>query len=464
MPGRNRVTATPPASAYRPVADAVDEAFDAAGAVRPHYVAVLDALAAAGPGAAANAIAAGARRDGVIHGAGDEAHELAIDAVPRVFTADEWARLTAGLEQRIRALEAFVRDAFGAREAFGAGVVPDDLLDRCPWFEPDVAELPERGERRIAVAGPDIVRNGRGELVVLEDNVRTPTLMTFAVAARRFVEAALPGAPRPRSFGTALREALLETAGEGSVVIVGREPDNVVWWELEQLSQMTGWPLVAIDDLAQRGDRVVTRADGAPVDVVWRRTNEDRLRGDDGEPTTLGRLLLEPLHAGTVRVMNGFGTGVADDKRTYPYVEDLVRYFCGEEPLLRSVPTWDLSVADQRDEALGRFEELVFKPRDGSGGAGVVLAPEAARDELEKLRREIEDDPTAWVAQEPVVLSTHPTVIDGRLEPRHVDLRPFVVGGRVLSGGLSRFAQGEGELVVNCAQGGGGKDVWVLDE
>ena len=458
------MTATPPASAYRRVAGAVDEAFDAAGGVRPHYGAVLDALAAAGPGAAVAAIAARAEHDGVVHGAGDEAHVLAIDAVPRIFTAKEWAQLAAGIEQRIRTLEAFVRDAFGPRECFGAGVVPDDLLDRCPWFEPDVAELPERGEQRIAVAGPDVVRNGRGELVVLEDNVRTPTLMTFAVAARRFVEAALPGAPRPRPFGTALRDALLDMAGEGSVVILGREPDNIVWWELEQLSQMTGWPLVGIDDLAQRGDRVVARADGAPIDVVWRRTNEDRLRGDDGELTTLGRLLLEPLQAGTVRVLNGFGTGVADDKRTYPYVEDLVRFFCGEDPLLRSVPTWDLSVADRRDEALERFDELVFKPRDGAGGAGVVLAPEAGRDELEKLRREIEDDPTGWIAQEPVVLSTHPTVIDGRLEPRHVDLRPFVVGGRVLPGGLSRFAQDEGELVVNCAQGGGGKDVWVLDE
>ena len=454
----------PPSAGYQPSGDAFDEAFEPDGTVRPHYAAVLDALTAAGPAAAAEAITAAAKRDGVVHGAGDEAHPLAIDAVPRVFTGEQWAPLAAGLEQRIRALEAFARDAFGPREAFRAGVVPDDLLERCPWFEPDVAELPERGELRIAVAGPDVVRNGRGELVVLEDNVRTPTLMAFAIAARRLIQAAVPGAPRPRPFDTALREALLATAGEGRVVILGREPDNIVWWELEQLARMTGWPLVGIDDLTRGGDRVVMRNDRAPVDVVWRRTNEDRLRGDDGELTTLGRLLLEPLHAGTVRVLNGFGTGVADDKRTYPYVEDLVRFFCGEEPLLRSIPTWDLSVGEQRAEALERLEELVFKPRDGAGGAGVVLAPNASPGELEQLRCDVEDDPTGWIAQEPVVLSTHPTVIDGRLEPRHVDLRPFVVGGRVLPGGLSRFAQGAGEMVVNCAQGGGGKDVWVLDE
>ena len=458
-------TALPhPDAGYRLTDGAVDEAFEDDGAVRGPYVRVLDALRAKGPAAAAAQIAAGAARDGVVHGSGDGAHELAIDAVPRVFTAAQWARLEAGLAQRIGALEAFVRDAFGPREAFHAGVVPEDLLDRCPWFEHDVAELPERGERRIAIAGPDVVRDGRGELVVLEDNVRTPTLMTFAIAARRLLRAALPDAPAPKPFDSALRAALLEEAGDASVVILGREPDNIVWWELEQLSQMTGWPLLAVDDLAVRGDRLVQRADGSPVDVVWRRTNEDRLRGDDGTPTALGRLLLEPLHAGSVRVLNALGTGVADDKRTYPYVEALVRFFCGEEPLLRSIPSWDLGVDEQRAEALARFEELVFKPRDGAGGEGVVLAPRASRDELAKVRAAIERDPCGWIAQEPVLLSTHPTVVDGRLEPRHVDLRPFVVGGRVLPGGLSRFAQGAGELVVNCAQGGGGKDVWVLED
>ena len=206
------------------------------------------------------------------------------------------------------------------------------------------------------------------------------------------------------------------------------------------------------------------RADRSPVDVVWRRTNEDRLRGDDGRPTALGAVLVEPLRRGAVRVVNAFGTGIADDKRTYVYVERLVRFFCGAEPLLRSVPTWDLAVDEQRADALARIDELVFKPRDGAGGAGIVLGAQASDDELADLRDAVAADPSAWIAQAPVALSTHPTVVDGRLEPRHVDLRPFVVGGRVWPGGLSRFAPGPGELVVNCAQGGGGKDVWVLPD
>jgi uncharacterized circularly permuted ATP-grasp superfamily protein len=471
VPGTSQVVTRPPAArgpaptiapaGYEPTGGAVDEAFDADGAARPAYVDVLGALDAASPAAAAAAVTAGVQRDGIVHGAGDGRHPLAVDPVPRVFDAEEWARLQAGLEQRIRALEAFVDDAFGAREALAANIVPADLLDRCPWFEKDLAGLPQHGPR-IAVAGPDVVRDARGQLVVLEDNVRTPTLMAFAAAARRLVVAALPGAPARRPFEAALRSALLELAGDGRAVILGREPDNIVWWELEQLSLLTGWPLVAVDDLAEHDGRVVLRADGSRVDVVWRRTNEDRLRGDDGRPTALGELLLAPLRHGAVRVLNAFGTGVADDKRTYVYVERLVRFYCAEEPLLRSVRAWDLAVDDQRAEALDRFDELVFKPRDGAGGAGIVLGARATSEELSHLRAQIEEDPGAWIAQEPVALSTHPTVVDGRLRPRHVDLRPFVVGGRVLPGGLSRFAQGEGDLVVNCAQGGGGKDVWVL--
>jgi uncharacterized circularly permuted ATP-grasp superfamily protein len=446
---------------YEPTGGAVDEAFTADGAVRPAYAGVLSALEAASPAAAAELVTSGVERDGVVHGPAASGHPLAVDVVPRVFGAEEWARLEAGLAQRVRALEAFVSDAFGAREAFRAGVVPADLLDGCPWFEDEVAALPDRG-RRIGIAGPDVVRDGDGELRVLEDNVRTPTLMAFAVAARRLVAPALPGAPRPRPVEGALRTALLEMAGDGAVVILGRDPANIVWWELEQLSRLTGWPLVGVGDLAERDGRVVLIEDGSPVDVVWRRTSEDRLRGVDGRLTPLGSVLIEPLRRGAVRVLNALGTGVADDKRTYVYVERLVRFYCAEQPLLRSVPAWDLAVDEQRAEALERLDELVFKPRDGAGGEGIVLGTRSSRETLWKLRAEIEANPAAWIAQEPVALSTHPTVIDGRLQPRHVDLRPFVIAGRVWPGGLSRFAQGAGEIVVNCAQGGGGKDVWVL--
>ena len=444
------------AAAYAPTHDAVDEALAPDGTPLPAYAGVLAALDGMGPAAAGEAVDAVMVRDGVRYGTGDGAFHL--DPVPRVFAAAAWERLAAGLRQRVRALEAFVADAHGARTAWAAGVVPADLLDACPWAEP----VPSVA-RWISVYGPDVVRAPNGELLVLEDNLRTPTLMAFALAARRAVPPVLPGAPSPVPVEDALRDLLGGLVAEdASVAILGRDPGNAAWWEVEELGRLTGWPVAALEDLAPAGDRVVLRDGGRPVDVLWRRTSEERLHGDDGAPNALGELLGPALAAGTLEVLNAFGTGVADDKRTFPYVEDLVRFFCGEEPLLRSIPSWDLGVAAHRADALGRMDELVLKPRTGSGGYGVVLGPHAASDELAAVRSAIEADPAGWIAQEPVALSTHPTVVDGALAPRHVDLRPFVIGGAVLPGGLSRFAVAEGDLVVNCAQGGGGKDVWVL--
>jgi carboxylate-amine ligase len=245
-------------------------------------------------------------------------------------------------------------------------------------------------------------------------------------------------------------------------VLLGDGAKDPVGWEAGVLARDLAIGHVALADLAHRGDRLVERASGRAVDVVYRRTAEERLRGDDGRLNALGEALLAPLRAGTLAVVNAFGTGVADDKRTYAHVEDLVRLFCGEEPLLRSVPTLDLGRAEDREEALDRMGELVFKPRSGSGGHGLLFGPHATPPELDDLAARIRARPGDWVAQALLRFGTHPTVVDGALVPRHVDLRPFVVGGRALPGGLSRVALGEGELVVNLSQGGGGKDTWVL--
>ena len=199
---------------------------------------------------------------------------------------------------------------------------------------------------------------------------------------------------------------------------------------------------------------------------MYRRTDEDRLRGDDGELTELAELLLEPLRAGGVGLVNWFGNGVADDKRVYPYVDDLVRLYLGEEPHLRSVPTHDLADPAARDEVLDRLGELVLKPRDGHGGTGVTFGPSASAAVLAEARETVRADPGGWIAQDPVLLSTHPTVIDGRLVPRHVDLRPFAFCDgsdvTVAPGGLTRVALTEGSMIVNSSRQGGGKATWVL--
>jgi uncharacterized circularly permuted ATP-grasp superfamily protein len=234
--------------------------------------------------------------------------------------------------------------------------------------------------------------------------------------------------------------------------------DNSAHWEHRWAAEQLGIPLVGPGDLELRGDRL--SHGGRPVDVVYRRTDADRLETD------VGRLLLPAL--GTLGIVNAFGTGLADDKLVHAYVEDMVRFYLGEEPLLRSVPTFDLARPEQRERALDEAAELVFKPRDGYGGAGVVIGPHADPKDVEAVRRRVRDDPGAYVAQPLVMLSHHPTVIDGLLQPRHVDLRPFVFlhgpdDARVLPGGLTRVAFDEGALVVNSTQNGGVKDTWILD-
>ncbi len=453
----------------------MDEARTDDGALREPYAEVLPAIEGRDlPGLAEQASAAAARF-GVHHGTRERRRVYAIDPVPRIFTAAEWRGLEAGLAQRVRALEAFVADVHGEQRAIEAGIVPREAVESCVWFEPVARGLPAP-PFWIGVAGPDVVRDGEGRLVVLEDNVRTPTMMAYAVAARHVVDAALgedaPAARPIREPLVAMLHGLLHAAapaGEDPAVAILSDGDRSgVQWEVEALGPLLGVPVLEPHELEVHQGRLRVRASHAPVNVLWRRTSEERLLDDDGRPNALGFRLLGPLHAGNLRVVNAFGTGVADDKRIYPYVEDLVRFYTGDEPLLPSVRSYDLADAQQRQAALDRLDELVIKPRTGSGGFGVVVGPRVAPDQLAAARDAIAADPGAYIAQETVSISTHPTLVGGRLAPRHLDLRPFVFfDGRVvgvLAGGLSRFALEEGDLVVNSSQGGGGKDVRVLPD
>ena len=420
-----------------------------------------------GAGMAAEVAAAG-----MTHGAGADEHLFPFDAVPRLIDAREWEALAAGLIQRARALDAFFADAHGAREALDAGVVPADAVETSPWYERDLIDIspPAVG---IGIAGPDVVRGGDGRLLVLEDNVRTPTMLAYAVVGRGMVERQLAA----RAPGPELREAVRAAiggmvaaaapwTGEPAAAILGDGRENWLHWEIEALGRLLGLPVVELDDLRLSGGRLVLVESGRPVDVLWRRTSEERLRDDAGRLNALGEALLTPLRHGRLAVVNAFGTGVADDKRVLPYVEDLVRFFLGEEPLLPSARTYDLAHRATFDAALERLGELVIKPRDGSGGRGVLIGPAATPAQLERMRRRLETEPGRWIAQETVALSTHPTLVDGRLEARHVDLRPYVVRRgaeyEVLPLAFSRFSPAVGDLVVNCSQGGGGKDVWIV--
>ena len=390
---------------------------------------------------------------GVTFGAkGDERFHL--DPVPRVIGAAEWDALAAGLAQRVRALDAWCGDVYGARAIVRDGVVPARVIETIDTLEPRLQglELP----LWVGVAGLDVVREPGGGFLVLEDNLRTPSGMAYTLAARevslRLLEPGEP--PRPLDDLAALFWSALEGAagrpGRPRAAVLTDGPGNAAHWEHREVAELLGVPLVEPHEL-----------DVDAIDVLYRRTDGDRL----ADP--VGRQLAEPWLAGRLALVNAFGTGVGDDKLAHAYVEDMVRYYLGEEPLVRSVRTYDLGRPEVLEEALDRIDELVVKPRAGFGGEGVVICPHAERADVERVRARVEDAPEDFVAQELVELSCHATVIDGALEPRHVDLRPFVFLGPdgaagVLPGGLTRVAFDAGALVVNSSQNGGAKDTWVV--
>lgn len=451
-----------------------DEAFDGGGP-RPHYREVADHLAAADLAALGGRVRDLVDQRGVAFG-GEDGHRFTVDPVPRILTGEEWDRLSHGLGQRVRALDAFLEDVYGEQRAVAEGIVPEHVVSGSSYFEKDLVGVRRHAGARIGLAGLDVVRDSRGTFRVLEDNVRVPSGVAYALAATEVVDEVVPvrrSAGGGRQDGAqqqvvaALRRVLEASAPDvdGDLFLLTDGEDNSAWFEHRRLAELAGLQVATPGDLRRRGDRIET-ADGRRVRAMYRRTEENRVRDEHGDLTPLAALLLEPLAAGETGMVNWFGNGVADDKNVYMYVDDLVRFYLDEEPQVRSVPTHDLTDPACLDDVLDRLPDLVVKPRSGQGGEGVVVGPSASPQELEQARSALREDPEAWIAQETVQLSTHPTVVDGRLVPRHVDLRPFVFfdGSEAVvpEVGLTRVALQEGSMVVNSSQDGGGKATWVL--
>ncbi len=453
-----------------------DEHREASGAPRPGYAETLQALATVDLDALRRAVAAHLDERGVSFGP----DPFVVDPVPRLVAAAEWDALADGLAQRARALNCFLRDAYGERRIVAAGVVDAAMIDEAEGYEPDVmGRMPARAAP-AAIIGFDVVRDPEGEFLVLEDNLRSPSGFTYALAAREALAATLPaGIPAPRPLDAVTTELLRAAIGAAApedradpcVVVLGDGAHNSARYEHRQAAERLGARLATPTDLERDGDGLRVRLrDGAwqTVDVVYRRTDDDRVRGDDGELTEVAALLLEPWLGGRIGLVNAFGTGLADDKLVHSRVEDFVRFYLGEEPKVRSVPTLRLTTEQACDDAIGRLRELVVKPRYGQGGDGVVIGAHADEADLERLADEMRENPQGFIAQPIIALSCHPTVIDGELQPRHVDLRPFAYCGandavRLIPGGLTRVALAAGTLVVNSSQDGGGKDTWVFD-
>ena len=463
-----------------------DEAILPDGRPRPSHAAALESLSAMGAAVLRDRAAVLERETlaaGVTFRATGQERAAAfpIDLVPRIVSGEEWSRVQGGTAQRARALDAFLQDIYGDAAIVRDGVLPGWLVSRSPGHRPAGSAQP-RETRRAHVCGFDVVRDGDGRWLLLEDNVRVPSGVAFAIQNRRLIARALPeltgGANLldPEEAPALLRRTLEETtpprlmSGAPNIVLLTDGPADSAFFEHRMLAEAMDVPLVVPADLLV-DDHVVWRVGGSRrhrVDVVYLRIEDQLAHRVGANRVTLGPQLVQALAAGTVTLANSPGNGIADDKAIYAYVPKFIDYYLGELPLLEQVPTYHCADPDQQALVLGRLEELVVKPVDGYGGLGVVVGPRASDEELARARSFIMQQPSRWIAQETVALSTHPTFAagleDGTLRPRHVDLRVFVYHGAepvVVPAALTRVAP-PGSLVVNSSRGGGAKDTWLL--
>ncbi|MFN8076106.1 MAG: circularly permuted type 2 ATP-grasp protein [Kineosporiaceae bacterium] len=431
-------------------------------------------------GGRAEALARSYLDQGVTFDFAGEERPFPLDVVPRVISADEWAEVEAGVSQRVRALEAFLADVYGKQESVHGGVVPYRVIASSSNYQRVAAGIQPANGVRIHVAGIDLIRDEEGRFRVLEDNVRVPSGVSYVMTNRRAMMQVFPEAfathrirpvsDYPHRLLAALRAAAPRGVADPTVVVLTPGIYNSAYFEHTLLARTMGVELVEGRDLVCSGGRVRMRTtDGErQVDVIYRRVDDDfidpvHFRHDSllGCPG-----LLNAARAGNVTIANAIGSGAADDKLIYQLRAEPDPLLPREEPILQNVRTYRLAEEEDLAEAMDVMEKLVFKPVDGAGGKGLVIGPFASKAELEKLRGQVLEDPRHWIAQPMVMLSTVPTLVDGGLAPRHVDLRPFAVNDGekvwVLPGGLTRVALPEGQLVVNSSQGGGSKDTWVL--
>src|SRR3954470_2639854 len=405
---------------------------------------------------------------------------IPFDIIPRVLDKTEWAFLERGLKQRVTALNAFLRDLYGPQECIKAGIVPADLIYKNPQFRLEMSGCEAPHGVYVHIAGIDVVRVDEDTFYVLEDNVRTPSGVSYMLENREVMMRLFPElfsshqvAPvenYPDALLATLRSVAPKSASRDPVVVLltpGRF--NSAFYEHSFLADKLGVELVEASDLFVRDDVVYMRTTEGPrrVDVIYRRIDDDFLdplvfRPDSalGVPGLIGA-----YQAGNVTLANAIGTGISDDKAVYTYMPEIIRFFTGEEPLLNNVPTWRCREKEALSHVLDKLPELVVKEVNNSGGYGMLVGPQASKKQIAEFSRKLKHAPEGFIAQPTLALSTCPTFVASGVAPRHVDLRPFVLAGadqiHVVPGGLTRAALQDGSLVVNSSQGGGTKDTWV---
>jgi uncharacterized circularly permuted ATP-grasp superfamily protein len=468
---------------------AFDEMKAADGAVRPPYEQLNAWLGGISPGILDHRRREAEllfRRIGItfaVYGDADATERLIpFDVLPRILSAKEWDLVRRGLEQRVRTINAYIKDVYGRREILKAKIVPEELVFQNPVFRPEMNGQSVPHDIYVHIAGIDIVRIDAETFYVLEDNARTPSGVSYMLENREIMLRLFPElfsrhriAPvenYPDELLATLKSvAPASSTSDPTVVLLTPGPYNSAYYEHSFLADKLGVELVEGRDLLVKGEVVYMRTTEGPkrVDVIYRRIDDDFLDPLAFRPdSALGVPgLMSAYQAGNVTLANAVGTGIADDKAVYSYMPEITKFYLAEEPILKNVPTWRCRETGHLSYVLENLEELVVKEVHGSGGYGMLIGPKADKATIAAFRSKLKSDPTNFIAQPTLALSTCPTLVEEGVAPRHVDLRPFVLTGRdrirIVPGGLTRVALKQGSLVVNSSQGGGTKDTWVLD-
>ncbi len=416
-------------------------------------------------------------------GAGTE-RLIPFDLIPRIIPASEWREMEKGLKQRVTALNRFLEDVYHGQEILKAGIIPAEPVLNNAQFRKEMEGLKVPGGIYSIIAGIDIVRacnpDGSGTYYVLEDNLRVPSGVSYMLENRKMMMRLFPDlfaehrvapvAHYPDLLLDTLRAMAPANVNEPTAVVLTPGSANSAYFEHAFLAQQMGIELVEGQDMFVKDDFVYMRTTRGPqrVDVIYRRLDDDFMDPEAfRKDSTLGVAgLLRAYRAGNVTLANAFGTGIADDKSIYPYVPKMIEFYLGEKPILQNVPTHVCREKDDLKYTLDNLADLVVKEVHGAGGYGMLVGPAATKAEIEDFRKALIANPSNYIAQPTLSLSTCPTFVESGIAPRHIDLRPFVLSGKTVQmvpGGLTRVALKEGSLVVNSSQGGGTKDTWVLE-
>jgi len=472
---------------YNAVKGVWDEMYSDSSAIREHYQRVIDYLSKESTDNL-NKKEDLARRlfmtQGItftVYNSGEGIEKIfPFDIIPRIITAAEWNFVEKGIKQRLTALNLFLKDVYHNQFIIKDGIVPMDVIYSCPHFLREMYQVDVPHDIYVHIAGIDLIRDEHGAFYVLEDNLRTPSGVSYMLENREITKRLFPdllpqcNVRSVTEYPTILYKNLLALSprqiSNPTIVLLSPGIYNSAYFEHTTLARLMGVELVEGRDLVVSNHKVYMKTTTGlqQVDVIYRRVDDEYLDPLVFNPTSVLGVagLMSAYRKGNVAIVNAIGNGVADDKAIYSYVPEMIRYYLNEEPLLKNVPTYQLRNADEREYTFANINTMVVKKTNGSGGYGMLMGHAADEQEIEDYKKEILKDPRNFIAQPTISLSAAPCYIQGMLQPRRIDLRPYALCGpdgiEIVPGGLTRVALKEGSLVVNSSQGGGSKDTWVL--